>query len=212
MALSNNPSSSQGNLYTISAPSGAGKTSLVKALIESTQQILVSISHTTRAMRPGEIDGVNYHFVNQSQFKAMLETDDFLEHAEVFGNYYGTSKQWVEKTLAAGKDVVLEIDWQGAQQVAEIIPGTIAIFILPPSLPELRERLTNRGQDDDAIINRRMAEAVNEMSHYEAADYIVINDDFQTALTDLQVIFHSQRLSRKRQQVQYHNLLAALLS
>ncbi len=212
MALSNNPSSSQGNLYTISAPSGAGKTSLVKALIESSQQILVSISHTTRAMRPGEIDGVNYHFVDQSQFKAMLETDDFLEHAEVFGNYYGTSKQWVEKTLAAGKDVVLEIDWQGAQQVAEIIPGTIAIFILPPSLPELRERLTNRGQDDDAIINRRMAEAVNEMSHYEAADYIIINDDFQTALTDLQVIFHSQRLSRKRQQVQHHNLLAALLS
>jgi guanylate kinase len=212
MALSNNSSSGQGNLYTISAPSGAGKTSLVKSLIDAAEQILVSISHTTRAMRPGEVDGVNYHFVDQAQFKNMLQTDDFLEHAEVFGNYYGTSKQWVDNTLAAGNDVVLEIDWQGAQQIAQIIPETIAIFILPPSLPALRERLTNRGQDDETIINRRMAEAVNEMSHYDAADYIVINDDFQTALADLQAIFRSQRLSRPRQQIQHQNLLKALLS
>ncbi len=201
-----------GNLYTISAPSGAGKTSLVKALVESLQGLQVSVSHTTRSMRPGEEDGVNYHFVDHQQFKQMLSENAFLEHAEVFGNYYGTSKHWVAETLASGTDVILEIDWQGAAQVAELMPGTISIFILPPSKAALRERLTNRGQDDESVINQRMAEAVSEMSHYSEADFLIINDDFDTALTELIAIFRGMRLRQARQQQRHHALLQELLS
>lgn len=203
---------SNGKLYTISAPSGAGKTSLVKALIESSDNICVSVSNTTRAMRPGEVDGVNYHFCDQATFKAMIAEQAFLEHAEVFGNFYGTSKQWVEETLAKDLDVILEIDWQGALQIAAQIPETISIFILPPSKEELRERLTNRGQDDDSIIEGRMSEAVNEISHYDQANFLVINDDFNTALADLKAIFQSQRLTRDTQQQRHKALLDALLS
>lgn len=203
---------SNGKLYTISAPSGAGKTSLVKALIDSNDTICVSVSSTTRAIRPGEVDGVNYHFCDQATFKAMVTEQAFLEHAEVFGNFYGTSKQWVEKTLAKDLDVILEIDWQGALQIAKQIPDTISIFILPPSKEELRERLTNRGQDNESIIDGRMSEAVSEMSHYDQADYLVINDDFNTALADLKAIFQCQRLERSTQQQRHKALLNALLS
>ncbi|MEC8427384.1 MAG: guanylate kinase, partial [Pseudomonadota bacterium] len=158
--------SSLGTLYTVSAPSGAGKTSLVKALIENLSDIQVSVSHTTRAMRPGEQDGVNYHFVDRDQFVAMVNDNAFLEHAEVFGNMYGTSTQWVKDTLAQGTDVILEIDWQGAQQVRKLMPEVVSLFILPPSREELRRRLTGRGQDDESVIDGRMQEAISEMSHY----------------------------------------------
>lgn len=201
-----------GKLYTVSAPSGAGKTSLVKALIEANHSLCVSISHTTRAMRPGEVDGVNYHFCNHDQFKSMLDDHLFLEYAEVFGNFYGTSKHWVAETLAKGIDVILEIDWQGAEQVCQQLPDTLSIFILPPSKEALRKRLTQRGQDDTSIIERRMAEASNEMSHYGNADFLVINDDFNTALMDLQAIFRSQKLTKEAQQQQHQQLLTLLLS
>lgn len=200
-----------GTLYTVSAPSGAGKTSLVKALIESNDDLQVSVSHTTRSMRPGEVDGVNYHFVSVETFTDMLGETAFLEHAQVFGNYYGTSQKWVEDTLAKGIDVILEIDWQGAQQIRKLMPCT-AIFILPPSRDELLKRLTGRGQDDDSIINKRMAEAESEISHYAEADYLVINDDFNLALADLQAIMQSGRLKQLKQQQRHAALLSALLS
>ena len=204
--------SSRGTLYTVSAPSGAGKTSLVKALVESTDKLCVSVSHTTRPMRPGEVDGVNYHFVDHSTFTQMLEQSAFLEHAEVFTNYYGTSQQWVEDTLAGGTDVILEIDWQGAQQVKRLMPETVGIFILPPSRSALRERLTGRGQDDDSVIDARMAEAISEMSHYLEADFLLINDDFNVALEQFRTLIESQRLTLARQQQENANLLAELLS
>ena len=201
-----------GTLYIVSAPSGAGKTSLVKALIDNQPQIRVSVSHTTRGMRPGETDGVNYHFVAREAFLAMLERDDFLEHAEVFGNLYGTSQRWVEQTLAAGYDLILEIDWQGAQQVRRLMPEAKSVFILPPSQEALRQRLTNRGQDSDEVIERRMREAVSEMSHYVEYDYLVINDDFTHALEDLKAIFRSNQLRQDRQQQRHEQLLDELLA
>ncbi|MCV6606262.1 MAG: guanylate kinase [Porticoccaceae bacterium] len=201
----------RGTLYTVSAPSGAGKTSLVAALLQRCNQLQVSISHTTRAMRPGEQDGVNYHFVSHEQFTGMLAQGDFLEHAQVFGNYYGTSQQWVEQTLATGTDVILEIDWQGAQQVRRLVPDTLGIFILPPSRQALRERLTGRGQDDKSVIDKRMAEADNEMSHYPEADFLVINDQFDTALGQLLAIVESQRLRLDNQQARHGELLVGLL-
>ncbi|MGS2722893.1 guanylate kinase [Porticoccus sp. GXU_MW_L64] len=202
--------SARGTLYTVSAPSGAGKTSLVAALLERCQQLQVSISHTTRAMRPGEQDGVNYHFVSTEQFIHMLGQSAFLEHAQVFGNYYGTSQQWVEDTLASGTDVILEIDWQGAEQVRRLMPDTVGIFILPPSREALRQRLTGRGQDDNAVIEKRMAEADSEMSHYPEADYLVINDDFDIALEQLQAIIECQRLRLSQQQLRYQEVLKKL--
>lgn len=211
-----NPDTCRGILYTVSAPSGAGKTSLVAALIASNKDCngnaQVSVSHTTRPIRPGERDGVNYHFTDHSQFQAMLEQQAFLEHAEVFGNYYGTSKQWVQDSLAAGIDVILEIDWQGAEQVATLMPEAISIFIMPPSKSALRERLTQRGQDDEAVINQRMAEASSEMSHYQRADFLVINDDFAAALSDLQAILRSGKLTLNAQLLQHRSLLKELLS
>jgi guanylate kinase len=203
---------SSGILYIISAPSGAGKTSLVKALIDSTEDIRVSVSHTTRAMRPGEVDGVNYHFVSHAQFSAMLERSEFLEHAQVFDNFYGTSQRWVEQTLAAGHDLILEIDWQGAQQVRRLMPQAKSIFILPPTQQALRQRLTNRGQDSDEIIERRMRDAVSEMSHHVEYDYLVINDDFAVALDDLKAIFRANQLAQPNQQQRHLNLLQGLLS
>jgi guanylate kinase len=200
-----------GTLYTVSAPSGAGKTSLVAALIENSQDLCVSISHTTRAMRPGETDGVNYHFVGEAGFLAMLERTEFLEHARVFGNLYGTSQLWVEEQLAAGIDVILEIDWQGAQQVKRQLPATLAIFILPPSRLTLLQRLTARGQDDSTIIEGRMAEAVEEMSHYLESDFLVVNDHFDQALAELQAIITSQRLTTVHQQQVLGELLDDLL-
>lgn len=201
-----------GTLYTVSAPSGAGKTSLVKALLDSSSALRVSVSHTTRNKRPGEVDGVNYHFVDEAHFVAMLERTEFLEHARVFGNLYGTSQAWVEEQLAAGIDVILEIDWQGAQQVKRILPATRAIFILPPSRPTLLQRLTARGQDDDSIIDQRMAEAVEEMSHYIESDFLIVNDDFDVALSEFQAIIGSQRLTTEHQRQALSPLLEKLLS
>ena len=204
--------SSRGTLYTISAPSGAGKTSLVKALIEADGNIQVSISHTTRSKRPGETDGVNYHFVRPEQFSQMVNEGAFLEHAEVFGNCYGTSTAWVTAALEAGKDVILEIDWQGADQVRTMLPDTVGVFILPPSLDALNQRLTDRGQDDSDVINKRMQAAINEISHYVEADYVVINDVFEDALADLKAIIRAQRLTQDNQQARHGQQLEKLLS
>lgn len=202
----------RGTLFTVSAPSGAGKTSLVRALIERTDHLRVSVSHTTRPKRPGEVDGVNYHFVSHETFNDMLQESAFLEHAEVFTNFYGTSRPWVEQTLAAGDDVILEIDWQGAQQVRQLLPETVSIFILPPSRDTLRSRLTNRGQDDASTINRRLAEAAEEMSHYCDCRYLVINDDFDVALADLEAIVRSERLRLGCQEQRHAALIRDLLS
>lgn len=201
----------KGTLYTVSAPSGAGKTSLVKALTEQDPNVTVSVSHTTRAMRPGEVDGVNYHFVDRAEFESMLERGDFLEQAQVFDNLYGTSRAWVEQTLAGGTDVILEIDWQGAQQVRHLIPETVGIFILPPSRETLRERLTGRGQDPDSVIDARMAQAVSEMTHYVEADFLVVNDDFNEALSELKAIVTARRLGAASQQQRHAALLQELL-
>ncbi|GFM49807.1 guanylate kinase [Pseudomonas cichorii] len=208
---------STGTLYIVSAPSGAGKTSLVKALIDdseknSGQQIRVSVSHTTRAMRPGEVDGVNYHFVDRTEFQRMIEHGDFLEQAEVFGNLYGTSQRHLQQTLDEGHDLILEIDWQGAQQVRKQMPHARSIFILPPTQQALRQRLTNRGQDSDEIIDARMREAVSEMSHYKEYESIVINDDFAHALEDLKAIFRANRLSLQHQEEKYSQLFNELLA
>ncbi|WHI44917.1 guanylate kinase [Microbulbifer sp. JMSA004] len=201
-----------GTLYTVSAPSGAGKTSLVKALVNSDSQVTVSVSHTTRAMRPGETHGIDYHFVEREEFLAMLERDAFFEHAQVYGdNYYGTAKAEIEETLASGRDVILEIDWQGAEQVRRLRPDAVGIFILPPSQEALRERLTGRGQDDQAVIDRRMDQAIDEMTHYVAADYLVINDNFDQALTELRAIIVAQRQRLELQQLRHGDLLQALL-
>lgn len=201
-----------GTLFIVSAPSGAGKTSLVNALIQSSRGIKVSISYTTRPIRPGEIDGINYHFVSREAFDQRLQQGDFLESAEVFGNFYGTSQAWVQEQLASGVDIILEIDWQGAQQVRRLLPAAVSIFILPPSRSTLLERLQGRKQDDEAIIAKRYAEAVSEMSHYAESDYLVINDDFQKALDDLKAIVRSQSLRQTRQQQVHQNLINDLLS
>ncbi|HAW25473.1 MAG: guanylate kinase [Gammaproteobacteria bacterium] len=203
---------STGTLYIVSAPSGAGKTSLVKALLDAQPQVRVSVSHTTRPMRPGEVDGVNYHFVSREEFLERLEHDEFLEHAEVFGNLYGTSQRWLEQTLSEGFDLILEIDWQGAQQVRRLMPQAKSIFILPPTQESLRQRLTNRGQDSDEVIEKRMREAVSEMTHYVEYDYLVINDDFAHALIDLQAIFRANQLLQTAQQQRFEALLGQLLA
>jgi guanylate kinase len=201
-----------GNLYIVSAPSGAGKTSLVNALVQRLPELRVSISHTTRACRPGEVDGVNYHFITREQFERMLEADAFLESAEVFGNRYGTSQEWVRQTLATGSDVILEIDWQGASQVRRLMPDAISIFILPPSRAALRQRLNNRGQDPTEVIEQRMAAAISEMSHYAEADYLVVNDDFDTALQELGAILTAGRLQIAKQGQRHAKRLEELLS
>jgi guanylate kinase len=191
--------SASASLYIIAAPSGAGKTSLVKALLESQSGITVSVSHTTRAPRPGEENGIDYHFIDIAGFNMLQAQGDFLESAQVFDNYYGTSKTVVEQNVGSGLDVILEIDWQGARQVSQIFPDAITIFILPPSQLALKERLSQRGQDDETTIARRMRDAVTEMSHYDEFQYLVINDDFDQALEDLRCIVQSQRLTILRQ-------------
>lgn len=202
----------QGTLYLIAAPSGAGKTSLVKALLEKTPNLKVSVSHTTRPPRVGEKDGVNYHFVSKTEFLQMLSDKVFLEHAQVFDNYYGTSLKWLTEQLNTGTDVILEIDWQGAQQVRRLKPDTVSIFILPPSRAALEQRLRYRGKDSEAVIAKRLRGAVEEMSHYIEFDYLVVNDDFDQALKDLQAIIQSQGLKQAAQAIKLEGLLNDLLN
>lgn len=203
----------QGTLYIISAPSGAGKSSLLRALLDASgDELALSVSHTTRAPRPGEVNGRDYHFIDTGTFRDMIAGGDFLEHAEVFDNFYGTSKAGVQAQLAAGQDVILEIDWQGARQVRKLMPQCIGIFILPPSREALRERLQNRGQDDATVIERRMRDAISEMSHYDEYDYLIINDDFQVARDELTAIVLSRRLRLPVQAGRQAGLLAGLLA
>jgi guanylate kinase len=201
-----------GTLYIVSAPSGAGKTSLVRALLQRNADIGVSVSHTTRAMRPGEQDGVNYHFVSQPEFETMVERGEFFEHAWVFDRHYGTSRVEVEKRLAVGEDVILEIDWQGAQQVRAQAPDAESIFILPPSRAALQERLSGRGTDDEAVIARRMRDAVSEMSHYDEYEHVIINDDFEHALNELECIVHARRSRLDKMRARHAALLKSLLN
>lgn len=205
-----------GTLYLISAPSGAGKTSLVEALLEAQnadpeKRLCVSVSHTTRPRRPGEVDGVNYHFVSPERFESMRKNGEFLECATVFGNDYGTSRAWVEERLAEGCNVILEIDWQGAAQIKKIMPDAVSIFILPPSLETLRERLTRRGQDNTAVIEKRMAAAVSEISHFGQADYLLVNDDFDRALAVLASIFDGHYSLSPKEAARQKALLESLL-
>ncbi|MDF1780767.1 MAG: guanylate kinase [Alcanivoracaceae bacterium] len=201
-----------GTLFIISAPSGAGKTSLVAAVVERVKDLRISVSHTTRGQRPGEVEGHNYHFVDREHFQAKVDAGRFLEHAEVFGNLYGTSADWVSDTLKAGEDVVLEIDWQGAQQVRRLMPQAVSIFILPPSLEILAQRLRGRGSDDEDVIAKRLSGAREEMSHYPEFDYLIVNDDFQRALADLRAVVYASRLMQARQQKRLETQLEALLS
>ena len=210
--INHRPETNCGMLYIISAPSGAGKTSLVKALLEEIDFIEVSVSYTTRAKRPGEREGIDYHFVTQETFQKMIDDDQFIEHAEVFGNYYGTSRQRIKEKMHAGIDIILEIDWQGARQVRKLFPDSQSIFILPPSLDALKERLTGRGQDSDEVINRRMKDAVSEMSHYAEFDFLLVNDDFDTALQELRCIFSANRLRQLQQERSIEKLLIELMN
>lgn len=209
--MTNTPTAG-GTLYVVSAPSGAGKSSLLRALLESMGgDLAVSVSHTTRAPRPGEVEGRDYHFVEVETFRAMAAAGAFLEHAQVFDNFYGTSRAGVEARLAEDQDVILEIDWQGARLVREQMPQTVSIFILPPSRAALGERLRSRG-DDAAVIARRMRDAVSEMSHYDEYDYLVINDVFTTAQEELAAIMRSRRLRLEAQSWRHAGLLTGLLA
>lgn len=201
-----------GTLFIIAAASGTGKTSLVKALVADADRLGVSVSHTTRPARPGEIDGVNYHFTSREQFLAEVAAGQFLEHAEVFGNLYGTSRTWVEQQLAKDHDVILEIDWQGAQIVRALMPQALSIFILPPSLKALAERLNGRGTDSNEVIAHRLSEAIADITHYSEFDYLVINDDFPTALADLQAIVRAARQSHRAQADRQAELIKRLLT
>lgn len=202
----------KGNLFVVSAPSGAGKTSLVKRLRAELAGLAVSISHTTRAQRPGEVDGQDYFFVAREVFEDMIGEAAFLEHACVFDNYYGTAQSSVEAALERGEDVILEIDWQGARQVRRLLPESASIFILPPSREALAQRLRGRGQDSEEIIARRMDDAIDEMSHYAEYDYLVVNDDFDTALDELKSIVIAARLRQVRQTDVLSGLLQGLLA
>lgn len=202
---------SNGTLYIVSAPSGAGKSSLLKAVLGELGGVRLSVSHTTREPRPGEEDGVHYNFTTTEAFREGIRADQFLEHAQVFDNFYGTSESWVRDTLQRGEDVILEIDWQGAAQVRKKIPEAVGLFILPPSREALRGRLQGRGQDSDEIIDRRMRDAVSEMSHYSEYDFLVINDDFDQAREELKTIFLAQRLHLDAQSGRNGDLLKSLL-
>lgn len=200
-----------GNLYVVAAPSGAGKTTLVEALVDSLPKITVSISHTTRPKRPNEMHGINYYFIEREEFEQKIEHGDFLEHATIFDNLYGTSKSWVEETLSKGMDVILEIDWQGHQQIKELFPHSIGIFILPPSMDDLRMRLIKRNQDHPDIIQKRLTDAKETVSHVNEFEYVVVNDDFVSALHDLKTIIEAGRLLCKRQTAKFAKLIENLI-
>lgn len=200
-----------GTLYVVAAPSGAGKTTLVRLLLEEEHSVHLSISTTTRDPRPGETDGCEYHFVSVADFRTKIERGEFLEWAEVHGNFYGTSKKWIADQLASGADVLLEIDWQGAQQVRSIFPGAIGIFILPPSLEELERRLTGRGTDNNEVISRRLAAAQAEMRHVGEFDYVIINDSLEQALTDLRSVVRASGLRCSVQRIRHADLFSRLI-
>ena len=196
------------NLFIIAAPSGCGKTSLVKALLESSYNLSVSVSHTTRKSRKAEIDGENYHFVSKDRFGEMISNSDFVEHAEVFGNMYGTARSNIDEKLDANIDIILEIDWQGARQVRENMPDSTSIFILPPSKNILLQRLTDRAQDDDETISERMKNSESEMSHYDEFEYLVINDQFDSALNDLKAIIQDCSNNKKNIEFSLENQIS----
>lgn len=196
-----------GNIYIVLAPSGAGKTSLVTALLQAEPAVELSVSYTTRPARSGEVDGKHYHFVDHATFQGMIERQDFLEYAEVYGNFYGTSVRWLQSRLEQGRDILLEIDWQGAEQVRKVFPEAVGIFILPPSIEELERRLRGRGTDSEEVILRRLASARSEIDKVAQYDYIVVNDDFERAKLDLISIFRARRL---RASVQALRLAPAL--
>lgn len=200
-----------GCLFVIAAPSGGGKTSLVNALLARESAIRLSVSYTTRAARPGEHDGVHYHFVSGKEFEALKAAGEFLEHAHVHGHWYATSASWLRAQVAAGQDVLLEIDWQGALQVRKLMPDSVQIFILPPSLDVLKERLEKRGQDSAAVIRQRLDGAREEMRHWSEFDYVIINQDFATAVDDVTAIVRAARLKAGRQGVRHARLLDELL-
>ena len=200
-----------GNLYVISAPSGAGKTTLVKSLVESVSDLTVSISHTTRPRRPAEIHGTNYYFIEEAEFHQMTESDQFLEHATIFNHSYGTSRLWVQETMAKGIDVILEIDWQGCQQIQEIFPECICIFILPPSFEALDKRLRSRNQDKPEIIKQRLTDAKAATTHIHEYDYVVLNDVFETAVDDLRHIVLAGRSLQRNQTIKYADLITNLI-
>jgi guanylate kinase len=201
-----------GSLFVVAAASGTGKTSLVKALVDVKPGVGVSVSHTTRTIRPGEVDGVNYHFTSREEFVRLIGEGAFLEHAEVFGNLYGTSKEWVLTELQQDRDVILEIDWQGAVQIRRLLPQAVSIFILPPSLETLQARLNNRGQDSVEVIAHRLHEAQGDITHYVEFDYLVVNDDFNAALADLRAIVRATRLCYRSQSARQEALLHRLLA
>jgi guanylate kinase len=201
----------QGILFIVSAPSGAGKTSLLRELVPADPRLVMSVSHATRPIRPGEVDGVHYHFVSVERFLELVGEGAFLEHARVFNNYYGTAEAAVREQLEAGLDVVLEIDWQGARQVRRRFPEAVSVFVAPPSIDALRERLAGRGQDPVEVVERRMSEARSELSHYPEYDYLVVNDDFATALADLRALVAAERLREPRQAARHAAALAAML-
>lgn len=201
-----------GNLFIVSAPSGAGKSSLIQALLKRHSDMQVSVSHTTREPRPGEQDGVHYHFISVDEFKALIAKDEFFEWAEVFGNYYGTSKSTIRDSLSRGIDVFLDIDWQGARQIKAQESSAKGIFILPPSLAELEQRLNKRGQDSSEVIAKRMAQAHSEMSHADEYEYLIINDNFDSALNEFERIVLAQRNSFGSQASKHQALLTQLLA
>jgi guanylate kinase len=202
---------SEPGLFVIAAPSGGGKTSLIKALLERDDRIRLSVSHTTRPPRPGEKDGVHYHFVDEKTFERLIEQGAFLEHARVFDHHYGTGKAAVEAQLAAGFDVVLDIDWQGARQIRQSFPACRSVFILPPSLEALQQRLTARGQDSPSVIDRRMRDAKAEIAHWDEFDHVIVNDVFETALADLHSIVRTGRTGRPDANQHLREILAELM-
>ena len=199
------------NLYVVAAPSGGGKTSLISALLERDDRIRLSVSHTTRPPRPGEKNGVHYHFVDEFDFISLIRENAFLEHARVFDNRYGTGRKAVERQLADGFDVILDIDWQGARQIRKTFPSCSTIFIVPPSLDDLRQRLEKRGQDSEAVIGRRMRDAQAEISHWDDFDFLVVNDDFDLALSDLHSIIRSGKPQRTLDEKERAEMMAELL-
>ena len=201
----------QGSLFIIAAPSGGGKTSLVNALLKQDPRLILSVSPTTRAARPGEIDGQHYHFVDETKFEQMIDAGEFMEHARVFDHFYGTNRNSVALQLKRGRDVILEIDWQGARQVRTVFPDCCSIFIIPPSLGDLRKRLTGRGQDSEKVIQRRMRDAQAEISHWAEFDYLVVNDNFNIALDELRIIISNHRQRKPHKVNKNHQLLAQQL-